>query len=327
MEFLHRLLPSLSLLRMTSYEMDQERQSIKLSVSSTQTLARCPLCERFTGQVHSRYHRTLADLPCLHFSLILLVQVCKFFCPNPACHRRIFTERIPDIAAPWARKTVRQVQRLQDIALALGGAAGSRLGKRLGYSSCGSTLLNHLRHLPLPVFGVPKILGVDDFSFRRGQNYGTILVNLETHQPIALLADRKADTLAAWLEEHPGVEVVSRDRSKTYKSAIDKAAPHAIQVADRFHLVKNLSKALTIALGSYGPQLKEAERAHRQTMTSEVNEIVIVPLSPPKPVKPETGGLSPHKQRVEKQQLIKALTAQHWPQVAIAQEVGVSVRL
>ena len=139
---------------------------------------------------------------------------------------------------------MRQVQRLQAIALALGGAAGSRLGKLLGYSSCGSTLLNHLQRLSLPEFEVPKILGVDDFAFRRGQNYGTILVNLETHKPIALLADRKAETLANWLQEHPGIEILSRDRSKTYKSAMDNAAPDAIQVADRFHLVKNLRETL-----------------------------------------------------------------------------------
>lgn len=325
MEFLHRLLPSPNLLSLTNYEIDIESQLLTLSVSSTQTIARCPLCGALTESIHSRYQRTLADLPCLHFSLILLVQVCKFFCPNSECHRRIFTERIPDVAEPWARKTARQIQQLQAIALALGGAAGSRLGKLLGYPSCGSTLLNHLQKQLLPKFEVPKILGVDDFAFRKGQNYGTILVNLETHKPIALLADRKAKTLADWLRNHPGVEIVSRDRSKTYKSAIDKAAPNAIQVADRFHLVKNLGETLTVTLRGYGAQLKAAEWAQRQTMTSN-NEIVIVPPSPKKTVTPEEQALSKHQQRVEQQQLIKALSAQHWPQVAIAQEVGVSMR-
>ena len=93
------------------------------------------------------------------------------------------------------------------------------------------------------------MLGVDDFAFRKGRQYGTILVDLEQHRPIALLADRKAQTLVDWLREHPGIEVLSRDRSKTYKSAMSEGAPEAIQVADRSHLVENLSETLEKSLG------------------------------------------------------------------------------
>jgi transposase len=110
--------------------------------------------------------------------------------------------------------------------------------------TCGSTLLNHLKKISLPQFAVPKILGVDDFAFCKGQRYGTILVDLELNQPIALLADRKAATLTDWLIQHPRVEILSRDRSKTSKSAMDKGAPAATQVADRFHLVQNLEETL-----------------------------------------------------------------------------------
>ena len=326
MEFLHHLLPSPSLLSLTSYEMNLESQHLTLSVSSTQTIAHCPLCGALTERIHSRYQRTLADLPCLHFSLILLLQVCKFFCPNPECHRKIFTERIPDVATPWARKTVRYVQQLQSIALALGGAAGSRLGKLLGYFSCGSTFLNHLQRLSLPEFEIPKILGVDDFAFRRGQNYGTILVNLETHKPIALLADRKAETLANWLQEHPGIEVLSRDRSKTYKSAMDKAAPEAIQVADRFHLVKNLSETLEDALGDYRAELKASAQAQHQVDVTEPVETVVVTPVPTATAGAQERTKKHYQLRVQQQREIKELRAQGWPIIAIAQKVGVSER-
>lgn len=147
--------------------------------------------------------------------------------------------RIGGVAAPWARKTVRLVQRLQSIGLALGGAAGTRLAHQFGIQACGSTLLNHFKQLPWSQFKVPKLLGVDDFAFRKGQQYGTILVDLEQHQPIALLA-RKAETLAEWLRQHPGVEVLSRDRSQVYQSGMSQGIRCALQVADRFHLMQNL---------------------------------------------------------------------------------------
>lgn len=326
MDLLQCLLPSSSLLRLKSYEMDLESYDLTLSVSSTQSVAHCPLCGDPSERIHSRYQRTLTDLPCLNFSMILLVEVCKFFCPNPQCCRRIFTERIPAVVAPWARKTVRQIQHLQEIALALGGAAGSRLGKHLGYVSCGTTLLNHLQRLALPDVETPRVLGVDDFAFRKGHNYGTILVNLETHQPIALLADRKADTLADWLRKHPGVEVISRDRSKTYKSAMDKAAPEAIQVADRFHLVRNLSEVLELSLENYHGELKAASREQYPATSSNLDHhetVVVTPQSTATATFQERAQAN-HQIRVQQQQEIKALLEQRWPTAMIADKVGVS---
>ena len=119
MEFLQFFLPSAHLLHIESYEMDTASQHLTVSVSSTQTIAQCPVCGGSSGRIHSRYERTLTDLSCVHFTLIWLVQVCKFFCPNPKCCRRIFSERLPKVAAPWARKTVRLVEQLQAIGLAL----------------------------------------------------------------------------------------------------------------------------------------------------------------------------------------------------------------
>lgn len=326
MQFLQCLLPSAKLLHLETCDMDTATQHLTIHVSSTQTSAQCPLCGSLTERIHSHYQRTLADLPCVHFRLTLLMQVCKFFCPNPECPRRIFTERLPEVVAPWARKTVRLVEHLQAIGLALGGAAGARLGARLGYHSCGSTLLNHLQQLPLPQFEIPKVLGVDDFAFRKGRQYGTILVDLDQHQPIALLADRKAETLADWLREHPGIEILSRDRSKAYKSAMSEGAPEAIQVADRFYLVENLSEALEKTLGGYTAELKAIEQIQHQAVTAGSTDTVAVSAKPTATAKAQQQTQTAHEHRIQQQQTIKALHEKQWSQAAIAQEVGVSIR-
>jgi transposase len=325
-QFLQCLLPGFNLLRLKHEEIDTDQHHLTVNVSSTQTVAMCPLCANPTTRIHSRYERTLVDLPCVNYSLTLVMQVCKFFCDNADCMRRIFTERIPEVSKPWGRKTSRLGQRLQKIGLALGGTAGARLCRQIGIVACGSTLLNHLKKLSLPELAVPKILGVDDFAFCKGQRYGTILVDLERNQPIDLLADRKAETLTDWLMQHPGVEILSRDRSKTYKSGMDKGAPAAIQVADRFHLVQNLEETLEKVLSSYGNELKAVEQQQRQISVTTSTEAVVVIPKPTTIAELQAQKLVNYQHRVQQQQEIRKLSHQQWSQLAIAQAVGVSVR-
>lgn len=222
----------------------------------------CPECHQQSQRIHSRYRRKLSDLPWEGIPVRIELRVCRFFCDSEDCGQQIFTERLPKTVQRYSRRTCRLSTSLQQITSALGGSAGSRLAKQLGILASGSTLLRQLRRkLIKPSAQGPRVLGIDDWAWRKGHRYGTILCDLERGKVVDLLPDRSAESTAAWLRAHPGTEIVSRDRASLYAQAATTAAPQAVQVADRWHLLHNLTEAFIGALVPHHRLLSETARA------------------------------------------------------------------
>lgn len=235
-------------------------ETITIVIKTAGRHASCPQCGQPSTQVHSRYQRSVADLPWEGIAVRLELHTRKFFCRNEACRRRIFCERLPEVVAPYGRKTLRLDDTLTIIGFALGGRPGARAGIRLTLQASARTLLRRVRAEALSQVEGVRVLGVDDFAFRKGQRYGTILVDLEQHRVVDLLPDREAASLTRWLKAHPGVEFISRDRAPAYAEGASKGAPQAVQVADRFHLLKNLVEAFERVVRQQSATLREVAR-------------------------------------------------------------------
>ncbi|MGY8681747.1 ISL3 family transposase [Bradyrhizobium sp. UFLA05-153] len=211
----------------------------------------CPCCGCQTDRIHSHYVRRLADLPWQGRVVEIRLHARRFRCANPQCPRRIFTERLSATVRPKARRTTRLRESQLAIGFAVGGEPGARLSRKLAMPISGDTLLRMIHSAPLPDFVAPTVVGIDDWAWRRGQRYGTIICDLERNCVLDLLPDRNADSVASWLKRWPGIKVVARDRAGLYADGTRCGAPDAVQVADRWHLLNSLGEALRHAVGRH----------------------------------------------------------------------------
>lgn len=240
--------------------------------------SRCPACQQISRRRHSWYERRLGDLPWEGIPVALELHVRRFFCDNEECGQRIFTERLAETAPRYTRRTTRLSVALEQITRALGGSAGARLAQQLGILASGSTLLRQLRRRAfVDCPRAPRVLGIGDWAWRKGHRYGTILCDLERGKVIDLLPDRSAESTERWLRAHPGAEIISRDRASLYAEAATHAAPRAVQVADRWHLLHNLSEALVDALRPHHRLLAEGARTVAEK-SKPTTEAVVEPL-------------------------------------------------
>jgi transposase len=323
--------------RLDHCALDVDRLTIHLAITAPN--ATCPTCGGDSGRVHSRYTRRLADLPCLGRPVRLHVTVRRFFCPLPHCARRIFAERLPGFAEPFARTTPRLRGAHESIGYALGGEAGARLTLGLAMAISPDTLLRRVKQLAHDSTPPPRFVGIDDWAWRKGQRYGTIIVDLERSDVVDLLPDRDPETVKDWLNEHPGVELVSRDRWADYIQAAAEGAPDARQVADRWHLLKNLREAIERLFeresGTIAEALKPLEPAPESVAVGpeppaiQGRPTIETPRPPPSgdpaPASPRQGARqAKRRRRVEQFERVHELKRQGRSIRGIARELGLS---
>jgi transposase len=303
---------------------------------STSSSAACLRYGTPSDSVHSRYRRTVADLPCQDRPVALRLLVRRFRYVNPSCPRAIFCERLPGLLDAHARSTARLTDVHRAIGFALGGEAGARLAEHPDMPTSPDTLLRRVRGAADEPAPSPRFVGVDDWAVRNGQRYGTILIDLERGHVIDILPGRGGEALKAWLKQHPGVEVITRDRWSAYAQAVTEGAPEARQVADRWHLLRNLREAVQRLLERHSAQvraaLQETPAAPEVAAPAEEPRVptpslprVERPATPRHPSAPEKQARQArHQERARQYERVKELRAHGQSLLQIARETGLS---
>lgn len=310
------------------FEQDPQISRITIADEMTFTLratsptASCPDCGTISTRIQSRYHRTIHDLPRSGRPVHLVLLVRRFRCQKSTCARKIFAEQFPTLTRPYAQRSIRLQEALRQIGMVLGGQAGTRLGDELGISGSRDTILRLIRTTALAREVAPKKVGIDDWAWKRGHRYGTLVCDLERGIPIDLLPDRAVETVTAWFQHHPSVELISRDRASEYAAAAHKGAPQAIQVADRWHVMKNLGEALEVLLAHHLTTHRK-----RKAQEATIQQVAVLPEKRRAKLSSQQTRIQQmhREERVAKYEQVLTLLKQGMTRRAIADQVGIGL--
>ncbi len=233
-----------------------ENSNVEISIQSKRKGAKCPSCGKVSYMVRGRYLRKLMSLPIVNLKSIILFLSRKFKCNNQKCQQKIFTEQNTTICERYSRKTIEVTKLLEKIVVEISSNKGSYILGQLNIAQSSSTCLRIVRNMPLPTLKTPQCIGVDDWAKRRGQSYGTIITDASTGKVLDLIDSRDALEIIPSLSQYSDAEYVTRDRSRSYAKAISAAIPAAKQIADKFHIAKNLSDAIYLDIKKIYPQIK-----------------------------------------------------------------------
>jgi transposase len=299
-------------------QISRTESRIVITARATSPTACCPDCEQPSSRVHSYYTRSPLDLPSSGRRVLLTLRVRHFRCANALCPRKTFAEPLPNLLLPHAQRTTRLRESLQALGEDVGGEAGARASKRQGMPCSADTIVRLVRRAALPTAPPVKVLGVDEWAWRKGQSYGTMLVDLERHAPVDVLPDASADSFATWLKEHPNVELITRDRAGAFADGATSGAPNAIQIADRWHILRNLSEALKKVLARHHETIKRAFTPQQEQESA--------PASPAPAVisHDERIRQSRRDRRLARYQEVRKLHEQGWSFASIARMLGMN---
>lgn len=245
---------------------------LTIEASSCQSASTCPSCGCLGERRHSRYTRIFCDLPTSGYTVKVLMLSGKYFCDNPDCTQKVFTERFTKEIYPYHRRFNRCTELLRSLALELGGNKGSAISRLANLPVSPSTILRIIKRQDLHVVQITSgIIGIDDWAFKKGKTYGTIIVDLYQNKVVDLLPDRECATISQWLRNHQEVAVISRDRGGPYSKGGREGAPQAIQVADRFHLLMNLGDATKKMFQSMGKELTKSFALYNHSNAATTN--------------------------------------------------------